>query len=157
MRWNAAQAGSPDFFGSSDQRARSQVLGVNLKWNLFNGLKQYTALQKSMIEKKSIEENRRNALEAAMNQTITAQDRLDNLFELNPSVREGLSLAKTGYDRVLTRQKNGLATQLDVTDAEIQLKQAELNYANLVFNYLSAKAQYDFAIGKVPFVNEGAK
>lgn len=153
MRWNAAQSGTPDFFGTSDQRARSQVLGVNLNWNLFNGLKQHTAHQKSKIEKKSIEENRRYASENALNQTITAIDNLDNLFELAPSVLEGLALAKTGYERVLIRQKNGLSTQLDVTDAELQLKQAELNYANLVFSYLSAKAQYDFALGKVPFVD----
>lgn len=157
MRWNAAQAGSPDFFGSEDQRARSQVFGVNFNWNLFNGLKQHTALQKSKIEKKSIEENRRYAREMAVNQTITAKDNLENLFELAPSVLEALSLAITGYERVLARQKNGLATQLDVTDAELQLRQAELNYAYLAFNYLSAKAQYDLALGTVPFVDAVAK
>ncbi|TNE74382.1 TolC family protein [bacterium] len=152
MRWTAAQAGTPVFFATSDQRARSQVLGLTLNWNLFNGLKQYTALQQSKIEKKNIEEQRRFAKESAVNETLTAQDNIQNLFELVPSVKEGLQLAKVGYDRALIRQKNGLGTQLEVTDAELQLRQAEVNYATLVFNYLSAKAQYDMAIGKVPFV-----
>lgn len=152
MRWNSAQNGSPDFFGNEDQRARSQVVGLSFNWNLFNGLKQYTALQRSKIEKKSIEEDRRFALETAVNQTLTAQTNLQNLFELAPSVKEGLSLAKTGYDRAIARQKNGLGSQLDVTDAEVQLRQAELNYADVVYMYLTAKAQYDFALGMVPFV-----
>lgn len=150
MRWNAVEPGAPNFFGSEDQRARSQVIGINFRWNLFNGFKQYTALQKSVIQKKKIDENRRFATESAINQVLTAQDRLQNLFDLAPSVLEALSLAETGYNRVLKRQKNGLSTQLDVTDAELQLKQAELNYANLVYNYLSAKAQYDYSIGQVP-------
>lgn len=157
MRWNAAQPGTPNFFGDANQRARSQVFGLSFNWNLFNGLKQTTALQRSKIEKKSIEEQRRFARESAINQTLTFQETIQNLYELVPSVIEALDLAKTGYNRALIRQKNGLATQLDVTDAELQLRQAEVNYANLVFNYLSAKAQYDFAIGKVPFVADSAQ
>ena len=154
MRWNAAQNGSPNFFGDADQRARSQVLGINMKWNLYSGFKEYTSLKRSKIEKKNIEEQRRYSLENAVNQTITAQHRIQNLYELAPSVKEGLSLAKKGYERSIARQKNGFGSLLDVTDAELQLRQAELNYADVVYSYLSAKAQYDFALGMVPFVNE---
>ena len=154
MRWNAAQNGSPNFFGDADQRARSQVLGINMKWNLYSGFKECTSLKRSKIEKKNIEEQRRYSLENAVNQTITAQHRIQNLYELAPSVKEGLSLAKKGYERSIARQKNGFGSLLDVTDAELQLRQAELNYADVVYSYLSAKAQYDFALGMVPFVNE---
>ncbi len=154
MRWNAAQNGTPNFFGDADQRARSQVLGINFRWNIYSGFKQYTALKRSKIEKKNIEEQRRYSLESAVNQTITTQSTIQNLYDLAPSILEGLSLARIGYDRSIARQKNGLGSQLDVSDAELQLRQAELNYADVVYSYLSAKAQYDFALGMVPFVDE---
>ena len=51
------------------------------------------------------------------------------------------------------RLENGLGSQLEVTDAEVQVRQAEVNYALMVFNYLTAKAQYDLATGVVPFVD----
>jgi hypothetical protein len=39
-----------------------------------------------------------------------------------------------------------------VTEALLQVREAERNYAQTVFTYLVAKANYDLAIGKVPFV-----
>ena len=49
--------------------------------------------------------------------------------------------------------ENGLGSQLELTDAEVQVRQAEVNYALMVYQYLTAKAEYDLATGKVPFVD----
>lgn len=67
--------------------------------------------------------------------------------------QKALELARQGYQRAQARLENGMGSQLDVTNAELQLREAEANYARMVFNYLSAKAQYDQAIGMVPFVD----
>jgi outer membrane protein TolC len=153
LSWNASQKGTPDFFGTDRERARSQVLGLSLNWTIFDGFSKTTAIQRSIIEKKKIEEQRRNAVQNAINQVATAQDNIKRLFDLAPSLQEGVDLAERGYQRALTRFNNGVGSQLEVKDAEVQLRQSKLNYATLVYNYLTAKAQYDQAIGMVPFID----
>jgi len=89
----------------------------------------------------------------ARNEVITASEDIAQIIELLPSVQEGIELARTGYERALSRFNTGIGTQLDVTEAELQLRQAQLNYAQLVFDYLNSKARYDQSIGQVPFVS----
>ena len=57
-----------------------------------------------------------------------------------------------GYNRAQIRL-DGLGSTLELTEALIQVRQAELNYAQTVFNYLMAKASYDLAIGRVPLID----
>jgi outer membrane protein TolC len=45
-------------------------------------------------------------------------------------------------------------TQLELTDAEVALRQSEFNYAQAVYDYLAARARLDEAVGRVPLVDE---
>ncbi|NIT60421.1 MAG: TolC family protein, partial [Aliifodinibius sp.] len=50
------------------------------------------------------------------------------------------SQAERGYERAKIRFQNGVGSQQELMDAELQLRQAEINYAQMVSGYLSAKA-----------------
>jgi outer membrane protein len=153
LRWSAAQPGSPNFFGDSDSRARFQTLGVKASLPIFDGMRRNTNVQRAIISRKDLEEQLSLAERQARNEVITASEEINQVVTVLPSVKEGIDLARTGYDRALARFNNGLGTQLDVTEAELQLRQAQLNYAQLIFDYLNSKAKYDQAIGRVPFVS----
>ncbi len=153
LRWSAAQPGSPNFFGDSDSRARFQTLGIKASLPIFDGMRRNTNVQRAIISRKDLEEQLSLAERKARNEVITASEEIIQVITVLPSVKEGIELARTGYDRALARFNNGLGTQLDVTEAELQLRQAQLNYAQLVFDYLNSKAKYDQAIGRVPFVS----
>ncbi|MCW9705333.1 TolC family protein [Aliifodinibius sp. 1BSP15-2V2] len=154
LNWTASQAGNPVFFGREDSRARSQTLGFTLSLPIFEGFERSANLSIAQIEKKDLEEQRRAAVRSAKNEIQSARESLDQAIETAPAREKALELAQEGYDRARTRLENGLGSQLDVTNAELQLRQAEANYAQMVSNYLSAKAQYDRAVGIVPFVDE---
>ena len=47
-----------------------------------------------------------------------------------------------------------MSSQLELSDAEVALRQSEFNYAQAVFDYLMFRAQLDEATGNVPMVNE---
>ena len=49
--------------------------------------------------------------------------------------------------------REGIGTQLELTDAEVALRQSEFNYAQAVYDYLVARAQLDQATGRVPLVD----
>jgi outer membrane protein TolC len=154
LNWTAAQAGNPVFFGTEDTRARSKTLGFTLSLPIFQGFERTANLNIAQIEKKDLEEQRRAVVRSAKNEIQSAREALDQAIETAPARVRALNLAQEGYDRARARLENGLGSQLDVTNAELQLREAEANYARMVYNYLSAKAQYDQAIGMVPFVDE---
>lgn len=154
LNWTASQAGSPVFFGTGDTRARSQTLGFTLSLPIFQGFERSANLSIAQIEKKDLEEQKRAAVRSAKNEIQSAREALNQAIETAPAREKALELAQEGYERAKARLENGLGSQLDVTNAELQLREAEANYAQMVSNYLSAKARYDQAVGLVPFVDE---
>lgn len=154
LNWAAAQAGSPLFFGTEDSRARSQTVSLTLSVPIFQGFERNANLQIARIERKDLELQREQAIRAAKNEIQSARESLNQAIETAPAREEALRQAEEGYERAKARLENGLGSQLDVIEAEFQLRQAELNYAQMVYSYLSAKARYDQAIGMVPFVDE---
>lgn len=152
IQWNATESGAPDFFGSEQQRARSQSVAFNVSLPLFQGFQRNANLARAKIQKKSLTIQQNAAREQARNAIASARESLQQALETADAREQAVEQAQRGYEIALTRLDNGVGSQLDVTNAEVQLQQAELNYAQNVFNYLTAKAQYDQAIGQVPFV-----
>jgi outer membrane protein TolC len=152
LNWSAAQAGNPVFFGTDESRARSQTLGFTLSLPIFQGFERTANLNIAQIEKKDIKEQKEATIRSAKNEIQSARESLNQAIETAPARTKALELAREGYERAQKRLENGMASQLDVTNAELQLREAEVNYAQMVYDYLSAKAQYDKAVGMVPFV-----
>ena len=150
LQWSAAEAGTPDFFQDAK---RFQTLGVNLSLPLFQGFSRMANLERAQIQYKDIEEQKRMAILMAQNEVASASEELDKIFETASARKQALEQASIGYDRAKKRLENGLGSQLELTEAEIQVREAEVNYAIMVFNYLTAKANYDLATGMVPFVD----
>lgn len=154
LNWSAAQTGHPVFFGTEETRARSQTIALTLSVPIFQGFQRSANLQLVQIEGRDIELQRREAVRTAKNEIQSARETLNQAIETAPARKQALKQARQGYGRARTRLENGIGSQIDVTEAEFQLRQAEVNYARMVYNYLSAKARYDQAIGMVPFVDE---
>ncbi|MFH5884227.1 TolC family protein [Halalkalibaculum sp. DA3122] len=154
LNWSAAQAGSPNFFGTEDTRARSQTIALTFSLPIFQGFERSSNLQIAKIEQRDLELQREQTIRSAKNEIQSAREALNQAIETAPAREEALNQAREGYQRAQARLENGLGSQLDVIEAEFQLRQAEVNYAQMVYNYLSAKARYDQAIGMVPFVDE---
>jgi len=152
IQWNANESGDPDFFGTEQQRARSQSVALNISFPLFQGFQRNANLARAKIQKKSLTIQQNNSRQQARNAIASARESLQQALETSDARERAIEQAQRGYEIALTRLDNGVGSQLDVTNAEVQLQQAELNYAQNVFNYLTAKAQYDQAIGQVPFV-----
>ncbi|MCF7803556.1 MAG: TolC family protein [Candidatus Marinimicrobia bacterium] len=154
LRWNASERGDPNFFASDRQRARSQAISLSFSLPLFQGMQRHTAVQRAQIQEKEIALQRENARRAAKNEIQSARESIRQALETEEARIKALRQARRGYEIANTRLDQGIGSQLDVTNAEIQYREAELNYAVMVFNYLRAKARYDQALGMVPFVDK---
>tara|TARA_R110000868_G_scaffold259361_9_gene517441 strand:- start:44022 stop:45497 length:1476 start_codon:yes stop_codon:yes gene_type:complete len=150
LQWSAAEPGGPTFFENAN---RFQTLGLNLSLPIFQGFKRVADVQRVLIQRKDLEEQKRGALLAAQNEVASASEDLNRAFETAEARKIALRQASEGYQRAQKRLENGLGSQLELTDSELQVRQAEVNYALMVYQYLTAKAEYDLATGKVPFVD----
>lgn len=154
LDYQAQEPGTPNFFGNDQNRVRTQSIMVTLNVPIFDGFQRTTELQIAQIEKKDLELQKSYAVRAAQNQIESTRESLNQAIETAPARQKALDQAREGYERARKRLEIGLGSQIEVTEAEFQLRQAELNYARTVFNYLSAKARYDQAIGLVPYVDK---
>ncbi|WP_340103158.1 TolC family protein [Rhodohalobacter sp. 8-1] len=154
LQWNASQAGQPVFFGNPMQRARSQTISVGVQIPIFQGFQRSAAVQQAKIEVKDVQLQQFQAKQTANKEILSAAQAVREALQTSDAIRDVREQAQIGYERALVRYQNGLGSQQEINDANLQLQEAEINYAQTISNYLSAKAQYDQAIGQVPFVGQ---
>ncbi|MDE2874355.1 MAG: TolC family protein [Gemmatimonadota bacterium] len=149
----AQQNGTPDFFGSQAQRGSSKQVGLRVTIPIFSGFGRDARI-----------DQKRAALRQADTQTRMAADRaevqLRNLVDLAHEAhartvgqRLAVGQAQRGYDIASAQYREGLGSRLELTDAEVALRQSEFNYAQAVYDYLAARARLDEAAGRVPLVD----
>lgn len=154
LGWTASQPGTPVFFGTEDTRARSQVLGLSVQLPIFQGFRRDANIQMTKIQIKDLQLQSFQTQRTATKEVLAAQESINEVYQTLKARSKALEQASIGYERATARNKAGVGSQQEVTDADLQLRQAEINYSQTVFNYLIAKARYDQAIGRVPFVDD---
>ena len=56
--------------------------------------------------------------------------------------------AERSYEITLLRFREGIGSQLELADAELQLNKSKTNYLQAIYDYLVARIQYDKALGR---------
>jgi len=68
--------------------------------------------------------------------------------------KRAVAQAGRGFEIASAQVREGVSSQLERIDAEVALRQSEFNYAQAVFDYLTAIARLDEATGRVPLADE---
>jgi outer membrane protein TolC len=151
---NAQQNGSPDFFGDESSRATSKWVGVSVSLPLFSGFQRDARID----QKRALLNQARNqsvlARLQAESQVKSLREQVSEALERAGGQRLAVSQAQRGFEIARAQFREGLSSQLELTDAEVALRQSEFNYAQAVYDYLAFRAQLDEAQGRVPLVDE---
>jgi outer membrane protein TolC len=146
----AQQNGGLDFFGDANQRAYGRNLGIRVTLPLFTGFQRgarveqkQAALRSAQIERDLAEDRLRDEIRTLVEQVEEARFRAG-------SQRLAVSLAQRGFEIASAQYREGLGSQMELTDSEVALRQSEFNYAGAVYDYLSAWAELDRAVGEIP-------
>ena len=59
------------------------------------------------------------------------------------------------FEIASAQYREGLGSQLELTDSEVALRESEFNYAQAAYDFLVAQANLDLAVGSVPMVDSG--
>lgn len=150
----AQENGALNFFGENpDQRFTTSAVGVQLDVPLFSGGRRWNRVEQRKIGVRQAEERIADVRQRAVNEVETVLADLTESRSRAEAQRQAVSEAQRGFDIVTTEYLAGTRPRLEVTEAELALRQAEQNYALAVYDYLVAQARLDLAVGIVPVVD----
>ena len=146
----AQQDGRPNFFGTSRQRGYGRFVGVRVSLPVFTGFRRNARVDQMQASLRSAELQVDLAEDELRDQLDSLVDRLEESRLRTGSQGLAMELARRGFEIASAQYREGLGSQLELTDAEVALRQSEFNYAQAVFDYLSTRAQIDQLVGEVP-------
>jgi outer membrane protein len=137
-----------DFQQSSPRGHADLGLGfIKLEWGLFEGGKRVaevrvadSRVREALAQADSIADTIAFQVNQAYRQMVAARKGIDRS-------RPAVDQARETYRLVVARSRQGDATPAELTDAEAGLTRAEQDYANSVYDYLTAIERLQYAMG----------
>jgi len=123
-------------------------VGVQLAVPIFSGFSNKAKIRQAKIEKKQSvirSENASEQLRSEVKQVVANLHETAARIQTQANVKETALLS---YDMTQYRYTKGVASRLELTDAELALTAAQSNYLEAVYDYLSARIALDLITGK---------
>lgn len=149
----AQQNGPPDFFGTNAQRGSSKQVGLRVTFPIFSGFSRDARIDQRHAALRQAEVQRRFAADQAEAQLRNLLDEVLEARARTAGQKLAVAQARRGYEIATAQYREGFSGQLELTDAEVALRQSEFNYAQAVYDYLATRARLDEAAGRVPLVD----
>ena len=154
---NAQDNGSPNFFARGDgQRAYSRLVGLRVSIPIFQGFKRDARIDQKRALVRQAGAQAAQGLDRAASQVKGLVESTEEASLRARAQRRAVEQAYRGFEIPSAQYREGISSQLELTDAEVALRQSEFNYAQSVYDYLVARAQLDEATGRVPLVDVDA-
>ena len=121
--------------------------GVTLNFPIFQGTKRLQNLAKAKLQVQRTDldlVNSQNTINAEYVQALGSYKSNYTNWQL---LDQNVGLAKDVYKVVSLQYREGIKTYLDVITAQSELRTAELNYYNALFQLLSSKIDLEKALG----------
>jgi outer membrane protein len=144
----SGQGNNFDIFGKG-QWFTSAYVGVNLNVPIFNGLQKNADLKKARLQLEQSQNTLKNfkdsideAVAKAINDYHTAINTLDYQ-------KKNVALAEQVYNQSQKKYESGLASTIDITNAQADLRVAQSNYVNAMYDAVIAQIDYLYATGQL--------
>jgi outer membrane protein len=134
---------------SSSRWPRSTYVGLELSLPIFSGLKTASKVQQAEIEKMQVQSQLENTKELIRSEIKVS---LTNVAEAKKRIdvqRRTVQTAERSYAITRSRRVQGIGSQLELTDAELQLNQSKTNYLQAIYDYLTAQVDLEKALGRI--------
>lgn len=134
-----------DFF----DREYTWSLGLQFRWNLFNGFSDYLNVQKAKINEKIVMEQIDDTKRNVVSSIQALVDNLKSYKEIIDINKENLESAREQYRLAQERYRVGSGTALEVREAQVGLTRAEQILVSAENNSIITYAQLQEALGEL--------
>ncbi|MBU1101177.1 MAG: TolC family protein [Bacteroidetes bacterium] len=149
-----AAFGNFTYAGSSDnwnfQTYNSTLVGLSFTMNLFKGGRVANKVEQAVIAVKQTDSQinltRDYVASQAKNKVLELEREKS---QINALIRNE-ELASKAYEIASTRYKEGVGTQLEIKNADVELRTARTNKLQSIHNYIISVAELDELLGEIP-------
>ena len=121
--------------------------GLTLSLPIFQGTKRLQNLSKAKLQSERADLDIVNSQNTINTEYVEALGSYKSNYTNWQLLNQNVDLAKDVYKVVSLQYREGIKTYLDVIVAQSDLRTAELNYYNALFNLLSSKIDLQKALG----------
>lgn len=132
----------------SYQWGTNLAAGVQLSLPIFTGFRNDARLQRAELERKQTRARLENLQELIRSEVLVALTNLNEAKKRIAVQATTVQSAERSYAITRSRRQQGIGSQLEVTDAELALNQAKVNYLQAIYDYLVAQANLDKVLGR---------
>lgn len=132
-----------------DNQNNLLVAGLTVKIPIFSGMATTAKVQKAQIEADQSALKIEQHKEKIENELLNLKIKLEESSFRIKSARTTLETAETAFKVASKSSANGVATQLQLKDARVQLDQAKLGYYSAVFEFVTTCIDWELAAGLV--------
>ncbi len=147
-----AAFGNYSYSGSSEtwdfQNYSSMTVGLNFAINLWQGNRTKNAVEQSTITFRQTEEQLQQAKEYTILNVNSKLLELKRVWELVTVQGKTVEVAERAYNIAKVRYKEGAGSQLELQNADQELKQARLNQVQSKYSYLITKFELEQLLGR---------
>ena len=130
-----------DFFDFDEPWFPQTLWGVQLSVPIWDNLGGVARIKKAKLEQQKVQNRLEDTERALKMQAITAKDDFNSALEQLETSDKNVALAARIKEKTLIRYQEGLATSMELTQAENQQIQAQTEYINTLFKAMDAKLQ----------------
>ncbi len=128
--------------------ANSINVGLKLSFPIFDGFKASARTEQAIVDHQKIVTTRQKAEEGLRLQIQSLELRMAEAKKRIEGQEKSLGQAQKAVQIAQTRFKSGVGTQLELMDTQVAMTRTQTNYAQAIFDYLVARAEWDNAVGQ---------
>jgi outer membrane protein TolC len=144
-----AQRNKFDFFNFSEKWFSSSLIGVNVSVPIFEGFAKQARIKKAQLELQQTENNLGNLKLAIDNQVEVARINMRSALASMDYQQRNMALAQEVYEQTKRKYEQGLGSNIEITNAQTELRVAQNNYYGALYDAIIAKVDYLTATGKL--------
>jgi len=129
--------------------ANSLALGLHLSYTLFDGLATRSRIAEANSDRTQIHYLRLKSEEGLRIQIRSAESQMEEARQRIEAQQKSLSQAQKALQISQTRYKSGIGTQLELLDTQVAMTRAQTNYSQAIYDYLTAKADWQYYVGNL--------
>ncbi len=125
--------------------------GILLSFPIFQGGKRLQQIKQAQLEIRQVD----NSIKSLQNNINTQYVQSLSSYKSNLynfySIKENLDLANEVYEIIRLQYRSGIKTYLEVINAETDLRTAQINYYNALYQVLSSKVDVAQSLGNINY------
>jgi outer membrane protein len=127
--------------------AKMLSVGISLQWSIFDGFRTNARVEEATVDKMKIHYARLKAEEGVKIQVQAAELKMAEARKRIAGQEKNIEQAEKAVRIAQTRYKSGVGTQLELLDTQVAMTRAQTTYAQAIYDYLVARAEWQYAVG----------